>query len=156
MTPRELDPTTGALTRLRRLSAVISSSASSATAHAPGVGGIQLYGGPYGWVRAGLGLGSTPLSFSLRWHILSEMRNFEDVDGVDITRRCWDSSDKQEDNGTGESVRRGEGNESAKELLRFEVRDSEAGDGSDSGGGRARLESAAVGNNKARFRKKYN
>jgi len=84
------------------------------------------------------------------------MRNFEDVDGVDITRRCWDSSDKQEDNGTGESVRRGEGNESAKELLRFEVRDSEAGDGSDSGGGRARLESAAVGNNKARFRKKYN
>ncbi len=43
------------------------------------------------------------------------MRNFEDADGVDITRRCWDSSDKQEDNGTGESVRRGEGNESAKE-----------------------------------------
>jgi hypothetical protein len=30
----------------------------SATAHAPGVGGIQLYGGPYGCVRAGFGFGS--------------------------------------------------------------------------------------------------
>lgn len=67
-TPSGIEATTGALTRLRRLSDVTSSSASSVTAHAPGVGGIQLYGGPYGWVRAGLGLGfgSAPLSFSLR------------------------------------------------------------------------------------------
>jgi hypothetical protein len=82
------------------------------------------------------------------------MRNFEDVDGVDITRRCWDSSDKEEDNGTGES---GEGNESA-EKLRFEVRDSEAGDGNgnDSGGGRARLVSAAVATTKLDLKKYIN
>jgi len=66
MTPSEIEATIGALTRLRRLSVISCSSAASATAHAPGVGGIQLYGGPYGWVRAGLGLGATPLSFSLR------------------------------------------------------------------------------------------
>jgi len=47
-TPSEIEATTGALNRLRRLSVISRSSASSATAHAPGVGGIQLYGGPYG------------------------------------------------------------------------------------------------------------
>lgn len=68
VTPSGIEATAGALTRLRRLADVTSPSASSVTAHAPGVGGIQLYGGPYGWVRAGFGLGfgSAPLSFSLR------------------------------------------------------------------------------------------
>jgi len=76
----------GVLSRLGCLSPVMDSSAPLATAHAPGAGGIQLYGGPYGWVRAGLGFGSVPLSFSLREQTLSAMRNFEDAVGVDDTR----------------------------------------------------------------------
>jgi hypothetical protein len=93
-------------------------------------------------VRAGLGLGATPLSFSLREQILSAMRNFGVVDGVDTTRRCWDGSEVEEDKGAGESVRRGEGNESAEESI-FDV--SAGGDESDSGGGRARFGNSTVG-----------
>jgi hypothetical protein len=72
------------------------------------------------------------------------MRNFEDVDGVDGTRRCWDSSevaDKGGDKGPGEFVRKGEGNESAEELTSELM---EAGDGGDSGVGRVRDVSASV------------
>jgi hypothetical protein len=78
----------GSLSRLRRLP--LAGVSSVATAHAPGAGGIQLYGGPYGCVRAGLGLGSASLSFSLRGQILSAMRNLclEDAAGLDDTRRC--------------------------------------------------------------------
>ena len=94
-------------------------------------------------MRAGLGLGAAPLSFSLREQILSAMRNFDEVDGVDITRRCWDGSEVvDEDRGAGESVRRGEDNESVGESI-FDV--SGGGDESDSGGGRVRLVSSAVG-----------
>ena len=94
-------------------------------------------------MRAGLGLGTTPLSFSLREQILSAMRNFGVVDGVDITRRCWDGSEViDEDKGAGESVRRGEENESAEESI-FDV--SAGGDESDNGGGGARFVSSAVG-----------
>jgi len=68
------------------------------------------------------------------------MRNFDEVDGVDITRRCWDGSKVvDDDNGAGESVRRGEGNESAEGSI-FDV--SAAGDESDNGGGRVRLVSS--------------
>ena len=71
------------------------------------------------------------------------MRNFGVVDDADITRRCWDGSEMvDEDKGTGESVRRGEGNESAEESI-FDV--SAGGDESDSGGGRARFVRSAVG-----------
>ena len=66
------------------------------------------------------------------------MRNFDEVDGVDITRRCWDGSKVvDEDKGAGESVKRGEGNESAEESIFDE---------SDNGGGRVRLVSSAVRN----------
>lgn len=132
-----LDASAGALTRLRRLP-VRRSSASSATAHAPGVGGIQLYGGPYGCVRAGLGLGSTTLSFSLRGQILSVMRSFDEAEGVDITRRCWDRSeltDKRD--GLGEFVRREEGIESGDEMM-FDVKEA-GGVGRVRGGGRREL-----------------
>jgi hypothetical protein len=138
VTSSGIEATTGALTRLRRLSVVECLSA-SATAHAPGAGGIQLYGGPYGWVRVGFGFGSALLSFSLR-QILSVRRNLGAADGLDIIRRCWQCWDgsgpveKEGDKGTGESVRRGGGNESAEELA-SEVRGAR-GDGSDSGGGR--------------------
>jgi len=109
---RRLEVSAGALNRLRRLPAAVwRSSVSSATAHAPGVGGIQLYGGPYGCVRAGLGLGSvTDLSFSFRGQILSVKRTFDsfkEADGVDITRR-WDGSeliDRRDETGLGEFVR---------------------------------------------------
>jgi hypothetical protein len=56
-----------------------------------------------------LGFGSNTLSFSLRGQILSVMRSFEEAEGVDITRRCWDRSeltDKRD--GLGEFVRREE------------------------------------------------
>jgi hypothetical protein len=91
VTSSGIEATTGALTRLRRLSvaAVVECLSASATAHAPGAGGIQLYGGPYGWVRVGFGFGSAPLSFSLREQILSARRNLGAADGLDIIRRCW-------------------------------------------------------------------
>ena len=76
---------------------------------------------------------------------MSVRRNFGHVDGVDITRRCWDGSepaDREEDKGIGEFVRYGGGNESAEELM-FKVRGTGA-DGSDSGGGRDRLVGGAV------------
>jgi hypothetical protein len=78
----------GSLSRLRRLP--LAGGSSVDTAHAPGVGGIQLYGGPYGCVRAGLGFGSASFSFSLRGQILSGMRNLdlEGAAGLDDTRRC--------------------------------------------------------------------
>lgn len=41
-------------------------------------------------MRAGLGFGSAPLSFSLREQILSAMRSLEDAEGVEDTRRCVD------------------------------------------------------------------
>lgn len=41
-------------------------------------------------MRAGLGFGSDPLSFSLREQILSAMRSLEDAEGVEDTRRCVD------------------------------------------------------------------
>lgn len=41
-------------------------------------------------MRAGFGLGSDPLSFSLREQILSAIRNLEDAEGVEETRRCVD------------------------------------------------------------------
>jgi hypothetical protein len=134
-----LGASAGALTRLRRLPVIRRSSASSATAHAPGVGGIQLYGGPYGCVRAGLGLGSAALSFSLRGQSLSVMRNFGEAEGVDITRRCWDCSelsDKRDDTGLGEFVRREEVIESGDGRM-FDVK--EAGEGRVRGGGRRLL-----------------
>jgi len=93
-------------------------------------------------VRAGLGLGATPLSFSLRGQILSAMRNFDEVDGVDITRRCWDVPKVvDEDKEVGESVRRGEENESAEESI---FNESAGGDESDNGGGRVRFVSRAA------------
>jgi hypothetical protein len=78
-------------------------------------------------------------------------RNFADVDGFDMTRRCWDGSepaDREDDKGIGELVRYGGGNESAEELI-FKVRG--AGDGSDSGAGRDRVVGGAV-NNKVRLK----
>lgn len=88
-------------------------------------------------MRAGLGLCATPLSFSLRGQILSVIRNFDEADGVDITRRCWDGSKVvDEDKGVGESVRRGEENGSAKESI-FDA--SVGGDESNNGGGRVRF-----------------
>lgn len=137
---RRLEASAGALILLRRLPVVRRSSASSATAHAPGAGGIQLYGGPYGCVRAGLGLGgSAALSFSFRGHNLSVMRNFAEAEGVDITRRCWGCSeltDKRDDTGLGEFVRREEVIESGDGRT-FDVK--EACEGRDRGGGRRLL-----------------
>ena len=137
---RRLEAPAGALIRLRRLPVVRCSSPSSATAHAPGAGGIQLYGGPYGCVRAGLGLGiSTTLSFSLRGYNLSVMRNFGEAEGVDTTRRCWDCSeltDKRDDTGLGEFVRREDVIESGDGRT-FDVK--EACEGTDRGGGRRLL-----------------
>lgn len=68
------------------------------------------------------------------------MRIFDEADGVDITRRCWDDS-KVVDKGVGESERRGEENESAKESI---LNASVGGDESDNGGGRVRFVSKAV------------
>jgi len=63
------------------------------------------------------------------------MRNF--ADGVDITRRCWDVSKVLDgDKGVGESVSRGEENESDKGSI-FDA--SAGGDESDKGGGRVRF-----------------
>ncbi len=148
---RELGDSAGALTRLRRLAVVpccSSASSASATAQAPGVGGIQLYGGPYGCVRAGVGFGSATLSLSLRGQILSVMRSFEEAVGVDITRRCWDRCSEltgrcDDRMGLGEFVRRGEGIESGDDMI-FDVK--EAGEGSDIGVGRRilRLARSAV------------
>ena len=138
---RGLETSAGALTRFCRLPVIRRSSASSATAHAPGVGGIQLYGGPYGCVRAGLGLGSAVLSFSLRGQILLVMRDFDEAEGVDITRRCWDCSeltDMCDDTGLG--VSRGEGIESGDGRISDA---KEAGGGRERGGGR-RLARSAV------------
>ena len=102
------------------------------------MGGIQLYGGPYGCVRAGLGLGSVAaLSFSLRGQILSAMRNF--ADGVDITRRCWDGSeliDRRDDSGLREFVRLDEVIESGDGMI-SDVNDP--CEGRDRGGGRRGL-----------------
>ena len=93
-------------------------------------------------MRAGLGLGATALSFSLRGQILSAMRDFDEADGVDDTRRCRDGLEVvDEDKGTGESVRRGEGNESAEESI-LDVK--AGGDDNDNGGGRERFVSSAV------------
>lgn len=118
------------------------------------MGGIQLYGGPYGCVRAGFGfdLGSeaaAALSFSLRGQILSVMRSFEQAVGVDITRRCWDRcselTGKYVDGnmGLGEFVRLGDGIDSGDEMS-FDVKG--AADGSDKGAGRRilRLARSAV------------
>jgi hypothetical protein len=102
------------------------------------VGGIQLYGGPYGCVRAGFGFGfgSATLSFSLRGQILSLMRGFGEAVGVDITRRCWgrcsELTGKCDDMGLGEFVRRREGIDSGDDMI-FDVKE---GEGSDIGAGR--------------------
>jgi hypothetical protein len=71
------------------------------------------------------------------------MRNLDEADGVDITRRCWDRSGVAgEDKGAGESVRCGEENESANESI---FNTSAGGDDeSDNGGGRVRFVSRAV------------
>jgi hypothetical protein len=115
------------------------------------VGGIQLYGGPYGCVRAGFGFGfgsEAALSFSLRGQILSVMRSFVEAVGVDITRRCCGRCSgltrKCDDNtGLGEFVRRGEGIDSGDDMI-FDV--NEPGEGSDIGPGRRilRLARSAV------------
>jgi hypothetical protein len=93
------------------------------------VGGIQLYGGPYGCVRAGFGFGSAALSFSLRGQILSVMRTFGDAVGEDITRRCWcrwsELTGKCDDDmGLGWFIRRGEGIDSGDEMT-FDVKEGE-------------------------------
>lgn len=121
-------------------------------AHAPGVGGIQLYGGPYGCVRAGFGFGFASLallSFSLRGQILSVMRSFgEAAVGVDIMRRCWGRCSERsdltgkcdDDMGLGVFVRWEEGINSGDDMT-FDVK--EAAEGSDIGAGR-RLARSAV------------
>lgn len=61
-------------------------------------------------MRAGLGFGSAPLSFSLREQILSAMRNLEDAEAVEDARRCVDREevvDEGGDKGPGEFVRSG-------------------------------------------------
>jgi hypothetical protein len=63
-------------------------------------------------VRAGLGFGSTPLSFSLREHSLSAMRSLEGAEEVEDTRRCVgrvELVDDGGDKGTGELVCSGGG-----------------------------------------------
>jgi hypothetical protein len=109
------------------------------------VGGIQLYGGPYGCVRAGFsfGFGSATLSFSLRGQNLSVMRSFGEAVGVDITRRCWgrwsdlsELTGKCDDMGLGEFVRQGEGIDSGDDMI-SDVK--EAAEGSDIGPGRCTL-----------------
>lgn len=90
-------------------------------------------------MRAGLGFGSAPLSFSLREQILSAMRSFEDAEGVEDTRRCKERVevvDEGGDIGSGELVIRGGGIESAEESM-FAVKGT--GDGRDKGAGLLRL-----------------
>jgi len=87
-------------------------------------------------VRAGFGFGSALLSFSLREQILSEMRNLEDAEGVEVTRRWVELVDEGGDKGSGELVIRGGKIESADEST-FSAKG--AGDGRDKGGGLLRL-----------------